>query len=50
MQAQSIIPRFRTSGINEGLPHSSVNSILQDKKGFMWFCTPDGLCRYEVTA
>ncbi len=45
--SQSIIPRFENLGVNEGLPHSSVYSILQDKKGFMWFGTADGLCRYD---
>jgi ligand-binding sensor domain-containing protein len=44
---QTIIPRFETLGVNDGLPHSSVYSILQDKKGFMWFGTADGLCRYD---
>ncbi len=46
-EAQTIIPRFENLGVNEGLPHSSVYSILQDKKGFMWFGTADGLCRYD---
>ncbi|MES2108825.1 MAG: two-component regulator propeller domain-containing protein [Bacteroidota bacterium] len=45
--SQRIIPRFETLGINDGLPHSSVYGIYQDKKGFMWFGTPDGLCRYD---
>lgn len=45
--SQPIIPRFENLGVNEGLPHSSVYSILQDKKGFMWFGTADGLCRYD---
>ncbi|CAN5661733.1 hypothetical protein BH11BAC3_BH11BAC3_20750 [soil metagenome] len=45
--AQSIIPRFENLGVNDGLPHSSVYSITQDKKGFMWFGTADGLCRYD---
>jgi len=44
---QQIIPRFEQLGVNDGLPHSSVYSITQDKKGFMWFGTPDGLCRYD---
>ena len=44
---QSLIPRFENLGVNEGLPHSSVYSIVQDKKGFMWFGTADGLCRYD---
>ncbi|MEO6723428.1 MAG: two-component regulator propeller domain-containing protein [Ferruginibacter sp.] len=47
--SQPIIPRFETLGVNDGLPHSSVYSILQDKKGFMWFGTADGLCRYDGT-
>ena len=45
--AQPIIPRFETLGVNEGLSQSSVYSILQDKKGFMWFGTADGLNRYD---
>jgi signal transduction histidine kinase/ligand-binding sensor domain-containing protein len=45
--SQTIIPRFEHLGVNDGLPHSSVYSITQDKKGFMWFGTPDGLCRYD---
>lgn len=45
--AQNIIPRFEHFGVNEGLPHSSVYNIIQDKRGFMWFGTPDGLCRYD---
>jgi ligand-binding sensor domain-containing protein/signal transduction histidine kinase len=44
---QTLIPRFESLGVNDGLPHSSVYSITQDKKGFMWFGTPDGLCRYD---
>lgn len=44
---QTLIPRFEHLGVNEGLPHSSVYSIIQDKKGFMWFGTPNGLCRYD---
>ncbi len=45
--AQTLIPRFENLSVNEGLPHSSVYSITQDKKGFMWFGTADGLCRYD---
>ncbi len=48
--AQSLIPRFETLGVNDGLPHSSVYSLLQDKRGFMWFGTADGLCRYDGNA
>lgn len=30
-----------------GLPNNSVNCIVQDKRGFMWFGTHDGLCVYD---
>ncbi|WP_316766382.1 two-component regulator propeller domain-containing protein [Pedobacter frigiditerrae] len=45
--AQQLNSRFETLGIDDGLPHSSVYGIYQDKKGFMWFATPDGLSRYD---
>src|SRR5579872_6502770 len=47
VSAQNIIPRFENVGVNEGLSQSSVYSIYQDKKGFMWFGTADGLNRYD---
>lgn len=33
--------------IVEGLPNSTVLGIVQDKRGFMWFGTEDGLARYD---
>lgn len=33
--------------VENGLPHNTVFDILQDKKGFMWFATIDGLARYD---
>ncbi|MEQ1737584.1 MAG: two-component regulator propeller domain-containing protein, partial [Rhodoglobus sp.] len=33
--------------IKDGLPSSTVQSIVQDKLGFLWFGTPDGLARYD---
>lgn len=38
---------FRTVDIKNGLSQNSVNQIFQDKKGFMWFGTKDGLNRYD---
>lgn len=39
--------RFEQLLIEQGLSHRSVNCILQDKQGFMWFGTDDGLNRFD---
>ncbi len=39
--------RFRRLTIHDGLSLSSVYSVFQDSKGFMWFGTEDGLNRYD---
>lgn len=33
--------------MDDGLSHSNVYRIFQDKKGFLWFCTDYGLCSYN---
>src|SRR4051812_30854964 len=40
---------FRVTRYDEtsGLQSNVINAMLQDKKGFMWFGTADGLCRYD---
>lgn len=38
---------FRHLNIEDGLSQSSVFGQLQDSKGFMWFCTEDGLNKYD---
>jgi len=35
--------------IAEGLPSSTVHAIVQDRRGFIWFGTQDGLARYDGT-
>ena len=38
---------FNALTIKDGLSQGMVNSILQDKYGFMWFASNDGLNRYD---
>lgn len=38
---------FKHLDIDDGLSQSSVLCILQDRTGFMWFGTKDGLNRYD---
>lgn len=39
--------QFKHLGLEDGLSQSSVPSIIQDDKGFMWFGTTGGLNRYD---
>lgn len=45
--AQDLALRFKHLGIVDGLSQSSVYCLLQDKKGFIWVGTTDGLSRYD---
>jgi signal transduction histidine kinase/ligand-binding sensor domain-containing protein/DNA-binding response OmpR family regulator len=38
---------FERLSTGEGLSHSVVNCILQDREGFLWIGTQDGLNRYD---
>ncbi len=38
---------IRRYGVSEGLAHSSVHSIHQDKKGYLWIGTREGLSRFD---
>lgn len=38
---------FKNIGGDMGLSHSTVYAILQDKQGFMWFGTHEGLNRFD---
>lgn len=38
---------LRTITMDDGLPSNTVRNIVQDRYGFMWFGTDNGLCRYD---
>lgn len=39
--------RFRSLGLEEGLSQSVVISLAEDREGFLWIGTQDGLNRYD---
>jgi signal transduction histidine kinase/ligand-binding sensor domain-containing protein/DNA-binding response OmpR family regulator len=39
--------RYERLTTASGLSQSTINKIIQDKKGFLWFATADGLNRYD---
>lgn len=38
-------PEYLT--VRNGLPQGFVQSLIQDRRGFVWLATRDGLCRYD---
>ncbi|MET3127777.1 signal transduction histidine kinase/ligand-binding sensor domain-containing protein/DNA-binding response OmpR family regulator [Arcicella rosea] len=46
-QAFDALGNIKFEHISEGLSQSTVTCILQDKKGFLWFGTRNGLNRYD---
>ncbi|MCJ8270184.1 MAG: hypothetical protein MJK04_12370, partial [Psychrosphaera sp.] len=45
--AATPVLRFDQFSLKEGLSQASVLDILQDRQGFMWFATQDGLNRFD---
>src|SRR5688572_3298789 len=45
--AQNESLHFEHIGIEEGLSNNNVLAILQDRKGYIWFGTMDGLNKYD---
>jgi len=46
-QVEASNPAFRRISTDDGLSQSVVLCLLQDRRGFMWFGTEDGLNRYD---
>lgn len=40
-------PRLRVFGVAEGLPSLAVHALAQDREGYLWVATGDGLARYD---
>ncbi len=40
---------YKTIGLKDGLPQSTVFRMAQDRQGYMWFATQGGLCKYDGT-
>ena len=38
---------FHTYNAADGLAHDRIRCILADSRGFLWFCTADGLSRFD---
>jgi ligand-binding sensor domain-containing protein/signal transduction histidine kinase len=45
--AQTGTVRFENITTEQGLSQSTITAILQDRQGFMWFATEDGLNQYD---
>ncbi|NIV34927.1 MAG: hypothetical protein GWN58_37370, partial [Anaerolineae bacterium] len=39
--------KFERITREDGLSQGTISCIMQDSLGFMWFCTGDGLNRYD---
>lgn len=38
---------LKTYTVAEGLAHNEINKIVRDSRGFLWFCTAEGLSRFD---
>lgn len=45
--AQAQTYRFKVYNTTSGLPNNAIYYVLQDSKGYVWFATNDGVCRYD---
>ena len=43
-------PRPRQFSVADGLPSNRINAIAQDRRGYLWIATSDGLARFDGVA
>lgn len=46
-QLAAIDPMVRSITMDNGLPSNAVRTVVQGSKGYMWFGTDNGLCRFD---
>jgi ligand-binding sensor domain-containing protein/signal transduction histidine kinase len=47
LPARAELLPLRGYTVADGLAHNSVNKIVRDSRGFLWFCTAEGLSRFD---
>ena len=47
LSGQSRVIHFSHLSVEDGLSHNAVNCVYQDRRGFMWLGTEDGLNKYD---
>ncbi|CAM2067105.1 Histidine kinase domain-containing protein [Sulfidibacter corallicola] len=47
LHAQEPQPQFFHLSTKDGLADNTIYDIFQDRRGFLWFCTQNGLSRYD---
>jgi ligand-binding sensor domain-containing protein/two-component sensor histidine kinase len=47
LPAQETAPLYYNYTIDDGLPSSECYEIIQDRKGYIWISTDNGVCRYD---
>ena len=47
VSAQMQAPNYTVIGRNEGIPEMTINGLVEDIDGFVWFANGSALCRWD---